>query len=85
MTERLGICAERYMDQRGKRLERGTQIVGAIPDATPGPLQGECEAAGLKGGTLKLKVKPGAERWLAEIEKREMAEKLGVKNIKLCV
>ncbi len=83
--ERLGVCATHYMERRAKRLERGVQVVGGLPEATPGPLQGACQAAELKGGTLRLKVRPGAERWLAEIEKREMAAKLGVKNIKLCV
>ncbi len=86
--QRLGNCAKRYMDQRGEQLERGTRVVGELGDAIPEPLQGECEAAELSGGTLRLKVKPGTERWLAEVEKREMAARLagtGVREIKLCV
>ena len=83
--ERIGICSTRYMDRRSKALGRGTRIVAAMGEATPGPLRGACEAVGTEGGTLSLKVRPGAEMWLANVEKREMAEKLGVKNIKLCV
>lgn len=86
--QRLGNCVKRYMDRRGEQLERGTRVVADLPDATPEPLQGACQAAELSGGTLRVKVKPGPEMWLANVEKNEMAAKLagsGVREIKLCV
>ena len=73
------------MDRRGGQLERGTRVVGELGDVIPEPLQGDCEAAELSGGTLRLKVKPGPAMWLANVEKREMAARLGVREIRLCV
>ena len=89
-AEQLGSVAQKYLDRRGRGLERGAAVLDVWGEVLPGEFYEHCQVVSFSGGRLVVEVDPGPYMHELRIMSSELLGHLQgrcgrakIKNIKL--